>query len=314
MTISPTNLPTVADADNQRIRQVDSAANIRTIAGLGTSTTGALVLAGPTVTMYGTGALTVTLVASPATGLVTFFDTMLGTPQSLGSYALVGNAASLPMAGVAAGLHRVSATYSGDTLQGAAQSNVLSVAVSRALLIATPNAATMLYGQSPPTLSGTLTGVLPQDAGSVSFALRSLATSISAPASYSITAVIQGAAAGNYALTQVPAAVAVLAAPSTTTLTNALAVHVATTTAGTPTGMVTLLDAGVLNASAVLSPTGDATFSAANHSNGTHTLTAVYGGDMDFVGSTSNATVATIGSIAPADFSLASEGPTAMTI
>ena len=314
VTISPTNLPTVSDAGNQRIRQVDSAANIYTIAGLGTSTAGTLILAGPTVTRYGTGALTVTLVASPATGLVTFFDAMQGAPQLLGSYPLAANVATLPMATFPAGLHRVSATYSGDTLHAAAQSNVFSVAVSSAPLLATPNAATMLYGQSPPTLSGTLTGVLPQDASSVSLALSSLATSNSAPASYAITAAIQGAAAGNYALTQVPAAFTVVAAPSTTTLTNALAVHVATTTTGTPTGTVTLLDAGVQNASAVLSPTGDATFSAANLSNGTHTLTAVYGGDTDFVGSTSNATVAAIGPVAPADFSLAATGPTAVTI
>ena len=314
VTISPTNLPTVADAGNQRIRQVDSAAIIRTIAGLGTTTAGALILAGPTVTLYGTGALTVTLAASPATGLVTFFDTMQGAPQSLGSFALVGNAASFPIAAFAAGLHRVSATYSGDTLHGAAQSNVLSVTVSGAPLVATPNAATMLYGQAPPTLSGTLTGVLPQDAGSVSLALSSPATSTSAPASYAISATIQGAAAGNYALTQVQAAVTVLAAASTTTLTNALAAHVATTTTGTPTGTVKLLDAGVQSTSALLSPTGDATFSAANLSNGTHTLTAVYGGDMDFVGSTSNATVATIGLTVPADFSLAATGPTAVTI
>jgi hypothetical protein len=71
---------------------------------------------------------------------------------------------------------------------------------------------------------------------------------------------------------------------------------------------------GGTTATATLSSTGDATFSAANLSTGTHTLTAVYGGDRDFVGSTSNSAIATVGPIVPADFSLAATGQTAVTI
>ena len=314
ITMSPANLPTLSDAGNQRIRQVDSAAIIHTIAGLGATSVGALTLAGPTVTFYGTGALTATLVASSATGLVTFFDTINGSPLSIGSNPLAANTASLSTSSLVAGPHRLLATYAGDTLHAAAQSSVFSLTISPAPLVATPNAATMLYGQTAPALTGALVGVLPQDSGQVTLALNSLATSTSGPGAYAIVASVMGSAAGNYVLTQSPAALTVLAAPSTTALTNALAVHVATTTSGTPTGTVALLDAGVTTATATLSSTGDATFSAANLSTGTHTLTAVYGGDRDFVGSTSNSAIATVGPIVPADFSLAATGQTAVTI
>jgi len=314
ITLSPSNLPTVSDTGNQRIRQVDSAAIIHTIAGLGATSSESLTLAGPAVTLYGSGLLTATLVASSATGLVTFFDTLQGNPQSLGSCALAANTAAFPTSTLAAGTHRLSATYAGDTLHSSAQSNVFSLSISPAPLVATPDSATMLYGQPTPALTGVLAGVLPQDSGQVALALNSSATSISDPGAYAIAASVTGGAAGNYALTQSPAALTVLPAPSTTVLSNGLAVHVATTTSGTPTGTVSLLDAGVLSATASLSRTGDATFSAASLSAGSHTLTALYGGDRDFTGSTSNATVATIGPTAAADFSVAATGQTAVTI
>ena len=311
--ISPANLPTIADSGNQRVRQVDSAAVIRTIAGLGTTLPGALTLTGPSVTLYGTGTTTATLVASPAAGSVTFFEIVAGTNVSLGSFVLSGNVASLPTRSLAAGLHRLSATYPGDTLHAAAQSSVFSMMIAPAPVAATANAVTMLYGQSPPALTGALSGVLPQDSGLVMLSLASQATSVVPPGQYPITASIGGAAAGNYALSQGLSSVTVSPAPSTITLSSALAVHVATTTSGTPTGTTTLYDAGVFNATAVLSGSGDAVFGAGSLSNGTHTLTATYGGDKDFLGSSSNSAVATIGATTVSDFSLAATGQTAVT-
>ena len=314
VTISPGNLPTVADSGNQRIRQVDPAGDIHTIAGLGTTLAGTLTLSGPSVTLYGTGALTATLVASPATGSVTFFDTLAGANASLGSVVLSGNVASLQIASLAAGLHRLSATYPGDTLHSAAQSGVDSVTITPAPVVVSPNSAAMLYGQTPPTLTGTLAGVLPQDRGLIILSLASQATSVAGPGQYPIVATISGAAAGNYALSQGPAEVMVAPAPSSTTLSNALAVHVGTSTSGVPSGTVTLYDGGAIHATAVLSNTGDAAFAAGSLSNGTHTLTAVYGGNADFLASTSNSTVATIGVTTASDFSLAATGQTAVTV
>jgi len=308
--ISPANLPTLSDTGNERIRQVSAAGIISTIGGLGSTTGGTLNLAGPSVTLYGTGSVTATLVASAATGSVTFFD----GGATLVSVAMAGNVASFATSGLAARVHSLRATYPGDASHSAAQSGVFSLTVSPAPAVATLVPMSLLYGQTIPQLTGSLTGVLAQDAGLVTLALASAATVSSAPAAYPITASLMGAPAGNYALTQSVAAVTIAQAPATITLSNALAVHVASTTSGVPTGSVILYDASTQYESAVLSASGDATFSSANLSNGGHTLTAVYGGDTDFLGVSSAPTVVTIGPGAGADFSVAATGQTSVTV
>ncbi len=310
VTIGPGNLPTIADSANQRIRQIDSAAKIHTIAGLGTTVAGTLTLSGPAVTLYGTGSLTATLVASPATGSITFFD----AGQSLGAVVLSGNVAMLPTSTLNAGPHRVLATYAGDTGHSAAQSSVLGVTIAPAPMVAAANAIAMVYGQSVPPLTGSLTGVLPQDAGLVTLGLTTAATATAAPGSYLITSAISGVQAGNYALTQTTAAVTISKAPSTISLAGGLVAHVASTTSGQPSGTVSLYDAGTLNSTAPVAPSGDATFSSSTLSAGTHTLTATYSGDVDFLGNTSAPLIATIGPIAPVDFSLAATGQTSVTV
>ena len=308
--LAPGNLPTIADTGNQRVRQIDSAANIHTIAGLGTTVAGTLTLSGPAVTLYGTGAVTARLVASPATGSITFFD----ASQSLGTAILSANVAVLPTSTLSAGAHRLFATYLGDTVHPPAQSAVLTVNISPAPAVATPNAIAILYGQPVPPLTGALTGVLPQDSGLVTLGLTTSATATALPGSYFITAAISGPQAGNYALTQSTAAVAISRAPSAITMANALVAHVSSTTSGQPVGAVSLYDAGTLNSTVALSPSGDATFSSGTLSTGTHTLTAVYGGDVDFLPATSVPLIAIIGSVVPADFSLAPTGPTSVTV
>jgi sugar lactone lactonase YvrE len=313
VTISPANLPTLADTANQRVRQVDSAAIIHTIAGLGATAAGVLDLTAPSVTLYGTGAITATLVASPATGSVTFFDAVGGATQTLASVPLASNSASMTTAQLPAGAHRFTATYPGDTLHSAAQSDALSMTISPAPALATPNPVALLYGQPVPTLTGTLTGILPQDSANVTLALASSAAPLSAPGGYPITAALTGSAAGNYALRETRATVAIAPAPSATTLTSGLAVHVVSSTSGVPSGTVNLLDGASLYATASLSPTGDAQFSSANLSAGTHTLTAVYAGNADFLASTSSPYLATIGTAASADFTLSATGQTSVS-
>jgi len=314
VTLSPANLPTLADTANQRVRQVNSSSIISTIAGIGVTTAGTLTLTGPAVATYGSGTLTVTLAATPATGSITFFDTASGATRTLATIPLESNIATLSIASLATGVQSLTATYPGDASHAAAQSGTLSLTVSPAPLLATPNSVSLLYGQSIPGLTGSLTGVLAQDSALVSLTLTSPAAALSAPAAYPITAAISGAAAGNYALTQTPAAVNIAPAPSAITLSDALAVHVASTTSGVPAGTVNLLDAASVYASAILSPTGDAAFSSANLSTGTHTLTAVYLGDADFVGIASSPIIATIGTVAAPDFTLAASGQASTTV
>ena len=63
--ISPAGLLTLADTNNQRIRQLDAlpspGPDIHTIVGLGASSQETLSLTGPSSTVYGSGALTATL-------------------------------------------------------------------------------------------------------------------------------------------------------------------------------------------------------------------------------------------------------------
>ncbi len=319
ITLSPAALPTVSDTGNQRVRQVDAASLIHTLAGLGGTGpggtgAGTLTLAAPGVVLYGTGAVNATLAASAAAGSVTFFDTLANTTQTLGAVPLVGNAASFSVAGLAAAAHRISATYGGDALHGAAQSGTLTLTVSPAPASAAPASVSLLYGQPVPVLTGNLTGVLPQDASAVTLALSSAAVALSSPATYPISAQLTGTAAGNYALTTAPAFVTVSKAPTVSTLSASVAVHVAPTTSGVAAGTVNLMDGATPYASATLSATGDAAFSATSLSLGTHTLTAVYAGNANLLGSSSSPAIVTIGPTLAEDFTLAATGQTAITI
>lgn len=308
-------LATVSDTGNQRVRQVDAGAAIQTVAGLGTTSTGVLTVSAPSVVMYGTGAATATLAASAATGTVTFFDSAGGAMQTLASVPLAGNAAGFGVGGLGAGGHRISATYGGDGLHSAAQSGAVSLTVSPAAVVAVPASVGILYGQGVPTLTGTLSGVLARDSGAVTLALSSGAGAFSAAATYPISATLVGAWAGNYALTASAAEVTIARAPTVSTLTGALAVHVDPTTAGVASGTVSLLDGAAVVASAALSGVGDASFAGANLSLGSHTLMAAYAGNSNLLGSSSAPLIVTIGGGGTvADFSLAATGQTSVTV
>ena len=317
--VTPAGLPTLSDTGNARIRQVDAAAVIHTLAGVGSTAAGVLTLTGPSVTGYGTGAVTAALAASPATGSVTFFD---GGSETLGTAALSANAASFSISGLGAGNHQLSATYAGDTSHGAAQSGVVALTIAPAALTATPNPVSLVYGQAMPVLTGTLTGELARDkaANSVTLALVSTAHALAAPGMYPITASVSGVAAANYALTTVTAVVTIAKAPSSVTMTSGLAVQVASSTSGTATGSVELVQGGQVMQTLPLAATGSAAFVvpgstvvATSVAGGQQTFTAVYSGDNNFLGSTSAPVVIPASPVASPDFALAAAGSTAVT-
>ena len=312
-------LATLADTNNGRVRQVDGAATIHTIAGLGGggggTAAGVLTLSAPTVVLYGSGVVNATLAASAATGSVTFFDAVGSAIQTLGSSPLSGNAASLPAASLAAGVHRISATYGGDALHSAAQSGTLSLTVSPAPINAAPASVNILYGEAVPALTGTLSGVLPQDAGAVTLALTTGARALSPVTAYPIAASLVGVAAGNYVLSATPATVTISKAPTVSTLSGvAMTVHVAPATPVVAAGMVNLMDGTSAYASATLSSSGDASFSSAGLSLGSHTLTAVYAGNSNLLPSASAAEIVTVGPTLAADFALVATGQTYASI
>jgi sugar lactone lactonase YvrE len=273
--LSPANSLTLSDTGNQRIRQVEtqstSSSTITTIAGLGLTPPGALILTAPSVIPYGTGQLTASLSTTPATGIITFLETTSTKTTTLGTTTLVSNTAALSTTTLPAGTYILTATYSGDQTHQSAQSPALAVTVTPQRLTATIIPISLVYGQSIPSITGTLTGVLPQDAANLTATFTTAASAGSPVGTYSITPVLVGSAAGNYTVDEPSASLTItpahtlitlsdLVANGTTGSTVTLTVHVASTTTGTPLGSVTLLDGNSPLFTTPLSSSGDAVF------------------------------------------------------
>jgi sugar lactone lactonase YvrE len=326
--ISPAGLVTLTDSGNQRVRQVDAlpapGPDIHTLVGAGGVTTGTLVLSGPAVVAYGGGAITATVGGvGSATGNVTFLDTVGGATSTVGVVSLNAGSATFPVGTLGVGSHNLVAVYGGDVTHEVAQSAALTLSVTPLNLVATPNAAAIVYGQTVPVLGGTLSGVLAQDAGKVTVVFTTSAGALSPVGVYPITAMLTGSAAGNYTVSVAPANLSIARAPSTaglTASTNAvgigmpvtLTVQAASTTSGVPTGSVTLLDGASVVAMLPLSG-GGAAFTTSALLVGGHVLSASYSGDANFLPSTSAvASVAVSG--AASDFTLTATGATSQTV
>jgi hypothetical protein len=92
--------------------------------------------------------------------------------------------------------------------------------------------------------------------------------------------------------------------PSTAGQAVTLTATVTSTTSGTQTGTVTFFDGTTSLGTGSLSASGMATLQVTFQSAGTHSITAQYGGDGNFTGSTSPGVAQTVNS-APSDFSIA---------
>jgi sugar lactone lactonase YvrE len=327
--LSPSTLLTLADTGNQRVRQLEAApgpaTNIHTIAGLGLTAPGALTLTAPSVIAYGTGQLTATLASTTsANGAVTFFDTANNNTTTLGTATLASNIAILPTTTLPAGQHNLTATYAGDQTHSGAQSSTLALTITPRQLNSTVSLTTLLYGQPIPGISGTLLGILPQDASNLSATFATTATPLSPAGTYPITATLTGPAAGNYAIASPVATLTInrattlisLIATATTGSSTTLTAHVASTTTGTPTGSVTLLDGSVTLFTTPLSAIGDAVFTIPSITQVAHSFTALYAGSTNFSPSVSAPQLITGGTGPPdsSDFSLTPTGTTTQTI
>jgi len=305
-----------SDTLNNRVRII-TAGTINTLAGLPSSSSESLVISGATPAVYGTGSLTATFSNGglTATGTVTFYDGEGSSPTAIGQATLSGNVATISTATLAAGTHYIVASYPGDAKDAAIVSGVYVYVVTPAPLTAVANAATMLYGQAVPALTGTLTGVLAQDNGNVTAVFSTTATSTSNPGTYPISVALSGSAAGNYTVTlgagsgsltvaQAPTVTTLAASTSTPVLgaSVTLTATVASTTTGTPTGTVNFYNGTtLLNSAPVALSGGVATFTTTSLPVGSLSLTAVYSGNIDFTASTSAALTTT--GVSP-DFSI----------
>jgi hypothetical protein len=220
-----------------------------------------------------------------------------------GTASLSGNAAVLSTSLFSAGIHSIVASYAGDANNAPINSGVYVLTVTPRPLTAVAETVNLLYGQTIPTLTGTLNGSLPQDAGNIAAAFSTSATIISDPGTFPIAVALTGGAAGNYtvALGSGAGSLVIAQAPAQTTLTAGsgtsilgtsltLTATVASTTSGIPGGTVNFYDGTtLLNSSPSAVSSGTATLVTTALPAGTQSITAVYSGNTDFTSSTSSA-------------------------
>jgi hypothetical protein len=196
------------------------------------------------------------------------------------------------------------------------------MAITPLALVAAGDAASILYGQAVPALSGALSGVLAQDAGKVAAAFTTNAVGLSPVGVYPIAVALSGSAAGNYTVSLTPVSFTIAQASTRTALVASnsspsaglpvtFAMQAVSSTSGVPTGTVTLLDgASVLSVLALSG--GSAAFNTSTLAPGTHSLSAVYSGDTNFLPGNSPAASVVVGSAS--DFTLAAVGPTSQAV
>ena len=329
--VSPTGLVTVAEAGDGRVREVTAAPVVETVAGLGVGVVAPTVnavtmtMSGAGTAVYGTGSVGVQLATSgsAATGSVTLLDGGVVA----GTVAVVSDAAVFSVGALGAGAHTLSVRYAGDATHAAAVSAGMALTVTPAEVGVVVGAATMAYGAALPAMSGTVTGLLEQDAGKVAVVYSTPAVSGSAVGTYAVTASLGGAAAGNYVLGAVtPGVLTVVQAGTVTAIGSAVlqsagsnvmaTISVRSATTGVPTGSVTLLDGGTPVAAGPVGGTGSVVLGSGSLASGAHSFTAFYAGDGNFVASTSVAFPVTVGAGAgagagaSADFALSTTGAT----
>ena len=275
---------------------------------------------------------TATVTGNAPSGTVTFKD----GANTLGSGPLSGTGNSRTVSIVSGaldtGIHSITAVYAGDTLNTASTSPTLSQSVGAAGSPASTTTA-LVSGTNPSSLgqsvtltasitgnapSGTVTfkdGAATLGTGTVSAGAATLAISSLPTGSHSLTAVY-GGDAGNATSTSAAVAQVVNQSVSTTTLASSANpatfgqnVTLTATVAGqSPTGTVTFKDgASVLGTGTIAA--GVATLATAALSTGPHNLTAVYAGDGNNAGSTSNALAQTVNVAASTTTLTASANP-----
>jgi len=253
--------------------------------------------------------------AAAPTGTVSFKD----GATTLGSAALSSGAASFTSSTLSSGTHPITVAYTGDSNYNASTSSVLNQVIAgtapttTAISVAATNS---VYG-SANTVTATVAGANPS--GSVTFndgatvlGTVSLASGVAtyslknlSAGTHSITASYTGDAI-NAGSTSSAVAVTVAKAPSTVAVSanpnpgfvGGVQYITATIPGGDATGNVVFYDDGVQIGTAA-AVAGAATFSTSSLSKSTHSITAGYAGDSNYLGSTSSAFSLVIGGANP---------------
>ena len=256
-----------------------------------------------------------TVGANTATGKVTFFDngTAITSASCTGTITngTVAACSYIPLAGT----HAITAAYSGDNnFSSSSTSTASNFVVNPLAITATTSSVSIVYGSTVPSISGTLTGILPQDAGNVGVSFAPVgAKTIPDVAVYPLTPTLSGSAAANYTVTasgsptltvtQAKSTTALVVSPVSgylnyTTISFIVTVAPATSGSPQPTGIVTVIATPATGSAVVLGPfpivNGIATASSTTLPAGVYSTTAAYSGSTDYASSTSSATQLTI--------------------
>jgi hypothetical protein len=251
---------------------------------------------------------TVTAASGTPTGTVTFKD---GT-TTLATVALSAGKAAFTASTLAGGTHSITAVYGGSVSYVASTSPVLSQVVNKqatsTAVVSSLNPST--FGKAvtftatvKAASSGTPTGTVTFKDSMTTLATVALSsgkaaytTSTLTGGTHSITAVYGGSVSyvgsTSPVLSQVvnkqATSTAVVSSlnPSTFGQSVTFTATVKAASSGTPTGTVTFKDSVTTLATVALS-TGKAAFTTSTLAGGTHSITAVYGGSVSYVASTS---------------------------
>jgi streptogramin lyase len=250
-----------------------------------------------------------TVSPSTATGSVTFFDGSV----SLGTGGLTSGSATLSTSALSVSSHSITAVYGGDTDDAGSPSLALTQVVQA--ITATGIGSSLnpaQFGQSvmltvtvtPSTVTGTVTffdGSTSIGSGTLSGGIATLTTSTLAVGSHS-TSAVYGGDSGDTSSTSTPLTQVVNQDPSTTVVTSSLnpsqpgqsVTFTATVTPPSATGTVTFKDGANSLATARVTA-GVGTLTTTTLSAGSHSITGVYSGDTDDVGSTSVSMTQSVG-------------------
>jgi hypothetical protein len=267
-----------------------------------TTTTG--VVSGPNPSQSGQSVtFTATVAPASATGAVTFYD----GANSLGTGTLSLGTATFATSALSIGSHSITAAYGGDANDTGSTSSVLTQvvqAVSATGLGSSPNPS--VFGQSvtltatvtPSTASGTVTfydGTNSLGVATLSGGTATLTTAALAVGGHNLSAVYSGDAGDTTStssvvaqtVNQIISSTALASSPNPSN-TGQLVTFTAIVTPSTATGTVTFAD-GTLPIGTVALVSGVGSFPITTLTSGSHSITAVYSGDANDLGSTSSA-------------------------
>ena len=311
----------VTGTGNDTVSFSGNSAVLNLVAMVGTTTTvGNLTSTSSTPTYGDTITVTATVTAAGGsnfpTGAVSF---TVDKGVATSAYPLTNGSYTYTLPALAAGNHSVSATYtSTGNFSGSSTASPLNFAVAPIAVTATANSITVAEGQPIPTITGSLSGVLPQDQTNVTAEFSTTATSSSQPGSYPITVQLTGAANSNYTVTlsgnptvtinaNVVGTTIALSGLSPASPVYGQSVSVVATVSavsGTnqPTGTVSFTVDGTLQPSSCTLGSGTCTFTFASLGAGQHNVSATYSSTGNFSSSSTNS---------PLNFSITPLGVTA---